>query len=79
MNSCTKLSTLCIEGNVTTIIPSSISKLKLLVNFRHDWLKLGSEMYEPEQKLNILREISKNPNALIKSNRISGIDFSAYC
>lgn len=79
MNSCTKLSTLCIEGNLSTIIPSSISKLKLLVNFRHDWLKLGSEMYEPERRLNTLREISKNPSLLTKINRIAGIDFGIYC
>lgn len=42
MNSCTKLSTFCIQGNMTNLIPIAISKLKLLKNFRHDWIKLGS-------------------------------------
>jgi Leucine-rich repeat (LRR) protein len=46
MNSCTKLSTFCIQGNVTNLIPASVSKLKLLVNFRHDWVKLNpDDMY----------------------------------
>lgn len=40
MNSCTKLSTFCIQGNMTNLIPIAISKLKLLKNFRHDWVKL---------------------------------------
>lgn len=43
MNSCTKLSTLCIQGNLTNLIPASISKLKLLINFRHDWVKLSPQ------------------------------------
>lgn len=48
MNSCTKLSSLCIQGNLTSLVPAAISKLKLLVNFRHDWVKLyPQEMYEP--------------------------------
>lgn len=42
MNSCTKLSTFCIQGNMTNLIPIAFSKLKLLKNFRHDWIKLGS-------------------------------------
>lgn len=42
MNSCTKLSTFCIQGNMTNLIPGAIVKLKLLKNFRHDWIKLGT-------------------------------------
>lgn len=49
MNSCTKLSTFCMQGNMSSLIPAAISKLKLLVNFRHDWVKLNPHnMYEPE-------------------------------
>ena len=42
LNSCTKLTTFCIQGNLTNLIPTSIWKLKALVNFRHDWVKLNS-------------------------------------
>lgn len=52
LNSCTKLSTFCIQGNLTNLIPASIWKLKALVNFRHDWVKLNpDDMYEPEKRL----------------------------
>lgn len=39
MNSCLKLETLCIQGNINILIPAAIWKLKELVNFKHDWLK----------------------------------------
>lgn len=46
MNSCIKLSTLCIQGNLTTMIPASIWKLKELVNFKHDWLRINMDNEE---------------------------------
>lgn len=71
MNSCTKLSTFCMQGNMTNLIPASISKLKLLVNFRHDWVKLNTEdMYEPEKRLERIKEVCRMPELLVKINRI---------
>lgn len=71
MNSCVKLSTFCMQGNMTNLIPASISKLKLLVNFRHDWVKLNPEdMYEPEKRLERMKDIGKKPEFMIKLNRI---------
>ena len=40
MNSCPKLQVLCIEDNLSRLIPGSIWKLKNLEQFRHDWIKL---------------------------------------
>jgi hypothetical protein len=52
MNSCNKLTTFCIQGNLTTIIPVSITKLKFLLNYRHDWVKINpQDMYESEGRL----------------------------
>ncbi len=52
MNSCNKLTTFCMQGNLTLLIPASIHKLKHLINFGHDWVKLNNEeIYEPEQRL----------------------------
>lgn len=83
MNSCTKLSTFCIQGNLTNLIPSSIVKLKLLVNFRHDWIKMytlsSDDIYEPEKKLERIKEIARKNEYLTKLNKIVGIDFTAYC
>lgn len=80
MNSCTKLSSLCIQGNFTSLVPAAISKLKLLVNFRHDWVKLyPQEMYEPENRLDKMREIVKKPEIVTKIGKIVGLDFVGYC
>lgn len=49
MNSCTKLLSLCIQGNINTIIPAAIWKLKELANFKHDWLKFISHGGEYEE------------------------------
>jgi len=50
------------QGNMTNLIPASISKMKLLVNFRHDWVKLNPEdMYEPERRLEKMKDIGKKP------------------
>lgn len=56
MSSCTKLTTFCMQGNMSALIPAAISKLKLLVNFRHDWVKLNQQdMYESEQRLDKIK------------------------
>lgn len=80
MNSCNKLTTFCMQGNLTTIIPVSILKLRALVNFRHDWVKLWpQEMYESEARLSKIMEAVKKPQCVIKVNKIVGIDFMNYC
>ena len=80
MNSCTKLSTFCMQGNLTNLLPASISKLKLLVNFRHDWVKLNpDDMYEPEKRLAKIKEVGRRGDFVVKINRIDGLDFISYC
>lgn len=62
MSSCTQLVTLCIQGNYSSIIPSSISKLKDLRNFRHDWLAIESKnIYEPEERLQLIKNSAIRP------------------
>lgn len=80
MNSCNKLVTFCMQGNETTLIPAAIVKMKMLVNFRHDWLNLLNEdLYEKQGHLDKLRETAKKPESVTKVNKIVGLDFSAYC
>jgi hypothetical protein len=80
MSSCTKLTTFCMQGNMSALIPAAIAKLKLLVNFRHDWVKLNQqEMYETEQRLEKIKDCARKPECVIKVNKIVGLDFTRYC
>lgn len=67
------------QGNMTNLIPASINKLKLLVNFRHDWVKLNpDDMYEPDKRLERVKDVSRRPDLMVKINRIEGLDFLGY-
>lgn len=80
MNSCSKLTTFCMQGNLTTLIPAAIHKLKYLVNFRHDWIKMDRNLtYEPEYILSRIKEVAKKPSLLGKSEKVYGIIFNIYC
>ena len=85
MNSCTKLLSLCIQGNINTIIPAAIWKLKELANFKHDWLKFIShggeyeENYEGQEKLKKIKAYVQKTDMVVKVNRIVGLDFEVYC
>lgn len=79
MSSCTKLTTLCIQGNKTQLIPNTILKLIHLVNFKHDWVKLyPKDNYESPDRLKKIFFTSRKTKTLIKINKVSGIDFFAY-
>ena len=36
-------------------------------------------MYEPENKLEKIKEMAKKPSFVTKINRVVGIDFAGYC
>lgn len=79
MSSCTKLTTLCIQGNKTQLIPNTILKLTNLVNFKHDWVKLyPKDNYQTAERLKKIFLTSKNTKGLFKINKVLGIDFFAY-
>ena len=76
MNSCPKLQTLSIQGNLTSIIPAAIWKLKNLEKFRHDWVKLFPDhIYETETNLKNIKLIARKPNLVTKVNHVIGINF----
>ena len=80
MNSCPKLETLSIQGNLTSIIPGTIVKLKNLDKFRHDWVKLNPNAnYETEANLKCIKQVVKKPSTTVKINNVIGINFEIYC
>ena len=79
-NSCPKLETLAIEGNMTTLIPSSIHRMKSLENFRHDWVLIFQEgKYEPTENLKRIMESVRKPNLIHKHSGVVGMTFDSYC
>lgn len=80
MNSCFKLEALSIQGNLTSIIPASIWKLKHLEKFRHDWVKLSPSLrYESEENLKTIKKVVRKPDCVVKVHNVVGMNFLTYC
>ena len=72
-----KLKSIYINSNLINLIPFSLSGLKLLVDFRHDWNILFKN--KNEEKLEELKVLCCKPDKIVKIADVSGINFLTYC